>query len=397
MLTLKSTVLPNDASAGDQAAVVLKKIKNFDAVANSCAFASFRTRFLPCPSNERKTQSLQERPFNLEIPIEETLQELGGGPDQPDTVFYIAYGSNLCAETFQGRRGIRPLSQVNVVVPELIMTFDLAGLPYVEPCFANTKYRKRATSSDSENSHLLHSKPDYHKNRWKKGLVGVVYEVTKKDFAHIIATEGGGASYQDVLVDCHVLPPDEDIVPEFPTTQSFKAHTLYSPILPPGEKPPEKGGRFSRPDPDYAQASARYLKLITDGADEHSLPGEYREYLQQLRAYTMTTSKQRLGGWIFATIWLPFITAAFSLDNLFADKKGRAPPWLVALTGAIFKGMWSSYDIFFSGLFGDGERTIYEDEDDEGEKVGMARRKSIASFVRYGAITEKESDTHQVV
>lgn len=380
------------SSTGEQAAVIYKKIRKVSTASKeSCTPRSWNLH-LPCPSRQRRAQSLQEQPFQFDEGIP---QELGGGPDHPDTILYLAYGSNLCSQTFQGRRGIRPLSQVNVVVPDLVMTFDLAGLPYVEPCFANTKYRHPSPPSPplatSEKSPLLPTRaPKYHKNRWKKGMVGVVYEVTKEDYAHIIATEGGGASYQDVLVDCHELPQNEDTVPEFPTSHPFKAHTLYSPILPPDE-PPEKGGRFSRPDPAYAQASTRYLKLITDGADEHALPQEYKDYLHQLRPYTMTTQKQRLGGWIFSMIWLPLITAAFGLGSVFGDENGKAPTWLVAVTGALFRGMWMSYDGIFYKLFGDGERTVDEDEDEE---VGVVRS---GPSITYTAIDEKRKSRFEEV
>ena len=378
------------ASAGDQAAVICKKIRTISAASKKPSPSTGSTLHFPCPSRQRKVQSLQEKSFHLNKG--KVHQELGGGPDHPDTVLYLAYGSNLSAETFQGNRGIRPLSQVNVVVPELIMTFDLTGLPYIEPCFANTKYRHTSShSSPSEKSHLLPKrKPKYHKNRWRKGLVGVVYEVTKEDYVHIIATEGGGASYQDVLVDCYDLPPNEDIVPELPTSHHFKAHTLYSPILPPGETP-EKGGRFSRPDPDYAQPSARYLKLITDGADEHALPREYKDYLHQLRPYTMTTQKQRLGGWIFSMVWLPLISAIFRLNGIFGDENGQAPAWLVAVTGAIFRGMWTSYDGVFFRLFGDGERTYYEDEDEDYENV------PVGSSTEYSRVSEKSISRYEEV
>ena len=384
------------SSAGEQAAVIYKKIRTVSsACKESCTPRSWSLR-LSCPSQQRKAQSLREQPFHFDAGIP---KELGGGPDHPDTVLYLAYGSNLCSRTFQGRRGIRPLSQVNVVVPELVMTFDLAGLPYMEPCFANTKYRHPLPPppppppprTSAEKIPLLPKRaPKYHKDRWKKGLVGVVYEVTKEDYAHIIATEGGGASYQDVLVDCYELPQNEDTVPEFPTSHPFKAHTLYSPILAPDEAPEEKkGGRFSRPDPAYAQASMRYLKLITDGADEHALPQEYKDYLHQLRPYTMTTQQQRLGGWIFAMIWLPLITAAFGLGAVFGDENGKAPAWLVALTGALFRGMWTSYDGVFYKLFGDGERTIYEDEDgdDEDEEDSVVRS---GPSTKYTAVVDEK-------
>ena len=371
--------MPKEPQFGASAAIIYKKSKKISTAPKDSTTRSYWDPQLPCLSEQRKAQSLLKQHFHLD---EEAPQELGGGPD-PDTVLYLAYGSNLCARTFQGNRGIRPLSQVNVVVPELVMTFDLAGLPYVEPCFANTKYRHASPPSSSEKSHLLPARvPKYHKTRWKKGLVGVVYEVTKEDYAHIIATEGGGASYQDVLVACHELLEKEDVVPEFPTSPPFRAHTLYSPILPPGETP-VKGGRFSRPDPDYAQPSARYLELITDGADEHALPGEYKGYLHQLRPYSMTTQKQKLGGWIFGLIWLPLISAAFGLNSVFGDDSGQAPAWLVAVTGAIFRGMWTSYDVVFFKLFGDGERTHYDDEDDE------YRYLEIAPSIKYDSVAEK--------
>ncbi|CAD6585113.1 MAG: hypothetical protein ASARMPREDX12_001907 [Alectoria sarmentosa] len=390
---ITSTEPQSRASPSDQAAIICKKVRKVSSASRESFTSKCGAIHLPCPSQRRKAQSLRERPFNLDNGIH---RELGGGPPHPDTVLYLAYGSNLCARTFQGDRGIRPLSQVNVVVPELVMTFDLAGLPYVEPCFANTKYRHtNPPVSTSEKSHLLPERtPRYHKDRWKKGLVGVVYEVTKEDYAHIIATEGGGASYQDVLVDCHELPANEDIVPEFPTSQPFKAHTLYSPILPPGE-PPEKGGRFSRPDPAYAQASVRYLTLITDGADEHALPGEYKDYLHQLRSYTMTTQKQRLGGWIFGMIWLPLISAVFGLNGIFGDEDGKAPAWLVAVTGALFRGMWTSYDGFFFKLFGDGERTIDEDHDGDEEDDEGAVRYGPSS--KYGVVDEKGEGRYEEV
>ena len=366
------------STAADQAAAALQKVIEVDATPKRRYSRKTWSKHLPCLARCWKTNSaIEEHPGSQHV-VDAASKELGGGPKNPDTVLYLAYGSNLCAETFQGKRGIKPLAQLNVVVPELVMTFDLAALPYVEPCFANTRYRKPAATtptitdeSDLEKAALLNSggPPKYHKDLWKKGLVGVVYEVTKEDYATIIATEGGGASYQDVVVDCYELPVDTDTVPEDPSSSSspFQAHTLFSPAIPPdpsGQPPPKSGGRIARPDPSYAQASARYLKLITDGADEHQLPAEYKKYLHELRPYTITTNKQKLGRFLFVTIWFPIVMAIFGIEKGFADKQGKSPAWLVELLGAVFKAVWASYDLFFKGLFGDGERTIEGGEDD---------------------------------
>ena len=354
-------------------------------------------RFPTCqPSIERQRASLDEEPVDLSASVDALLNS---GPEASKTILYLAYGSNLCAETFLGKRGIRPISQVNVVVPELVMTFDLAGIPYVEPCFANTAYRSSKASIPnppsttlSEKTSLLTSNPNLRSvdpqwHYWSKGLVGVVYEVTPADFAHIIATEGGGSSYQDVLVDCHVLPSGTTEVPSSPTTGSFKAHTLFSPTTSPDKPPPAGGGRLGRPDPEHAQASARYLKLITDGADEHDLPAEYKKYLHSLRPYTITSNRQRLGKFVFMSVWFPIMMALFGLGKLFHDKNGRSPQWFARLSGVVFQGVWMSYDGFFKGLFGDGERTVEEDEDNE--RVEGRRRRRLVKKRKGSGIQEK--------
>lgn len=305
------------------------------------------------------------------------------------TVLYLAYGSNLSKETFRGNRGIKPLSQVNVQVPSLRLTFDLPGLPYVEPCFANTgrrdpkndpprKDEKAALDEELNLSRpsIMHEK--YRKNRWHKGLIGVVYEVTPEDYAHIIATEGGGSSYHDILVECHPFQSSDptQAVPRDPTTPPFKAHTLFAPATLPGEEPPKDGGRFQRPDTSYAQASARYLKLLTDGATECGLPYEYQDYLHSMHSFTVTTQKQRVGQFIFTSIWQPFVILIFALGRMFADEKGILPPWLKLLTAALFKSVWISYDGFFKPLFGDGERSIPDGGDaapDEEAQQGRVR------------------------
>ena len=376
MSTTNSIRSPSTSLPADDVAVTV--LEELQIVKSASGQSHPHRKHLPEPSQQRLKASLREHP--LDINASRTIgvpQELGARSEEPETLFYLAYGSNLCAETFQGKRGIRPLSAINVVVPQLVMTFDLAGLPYAEPCFANTKYRHisdPSATSVSEKTPLLftptseHNKHKFHNPQWPRGLVGVVYEVTLADFAHILATEGGGASYQDVLINCHPLPRDTQHVPEKPTTAAFKAHTLYSPVYPPGEAPPGVPGRFSRPDPNYAQPSARYLKLINDGADEHSFPPDYKAYLEELAPYTITSQKQRLGGFIFRMTWLPLITAIFGLNALFADDKGQAPKWLALITGAVFRGVWISYDKFFYGMFGDGERTQERGGDEE--KVG---------------------------
>ncbi|PYI30632.1 hypothetical protein BP00DRAFT_398143 [Aspergillus indologenus CBS 114.80] len=298
-------------------------------------------------------------------------------PASDESVLYLAYGSNLNSQTFLGMRGIRPLSQTNVVVPSLWLTFDLPGIPYAEPCFAATRYRRdpslpllaTTTTTTTTHSSPTAGEPDYSP---RMPLVGVVYEVTLADYARIIATEGGGRGYVDTVIDCYAFPttynPQTDPVPEHPGTVPFQAHTLLSPgaaaaitttataIATPAPK--TKTTTPTRPNPFYAQPSARYLGLIRAGAAEHNLPRAYRAYLAGIRPYRITTLRQRAGQVVFLAAWGSVVMGLIGLGRALAGPDGRHPGWLVRAQDAVFGAMWRSYDSVFVGVFGDGERTV---------------------------------------
>ena len=321
-------------------------------------------RSTPRTSEQRQRESLSDDTFDTRV----LCRDIANACVQKNkTVLYLAYGSNLCDETFLGKRQIKPLSQVNVVVPQVVMTFDLPGIAYMEPCFANVRRRE-------PDGKAVTSSPEYHKDRWHKGLVGVVYEVTLEDYAHIIATEGGGAGYQDVLVDCHPLDVNpRNAVPAEPSNAPFKAHTLFDP------------SGHHRTDPSYAQPSARYLKLINDGAMERGLPYEYQDYLYQIRVYQVTTARQKLGRLLYLAAWGPLFTLLMQvLGPLLAKPDGTFPAWLARLFQLLFTASWGSYDRFFKPMFGDGERTIGDLRDNTSgladEKAPLIRE----AISRYG-------------
>ncbi|KAJ0270489.1 hypothetical protein CBS470a_013493 [Colletotrichum nupharicola] len=319
--------------------------------------------------------------------------ESSSSASEATSVLYLAYGSNLSAETFLGARGIRPLSQTNVSAPALSLIFDLPGLPYREPCFANTAPRKvpqlpdpsdppklppvpplpqpPVTTADVEKGAPTKTPPDL---GWSKGLYGVVYEVTPQDYATIVATEGGGSSYLDILTPCIPLPPRVS-VPEKPPIdipKPFFAHTLYSPAIPDApddsDDDPRKKWYYHlitpprRPDPTYAQPSARYLKLITDGAAEHELPDDYQAWLASLQPYTVTSCRQQLAQWLLTGIFFPVMLLFFQLNKWVANKEGKVPLWLGVGLSVVFNMLWMGYDAVLKPVFGDGERTEEEDK-----------------------------------
>ncbi|KZL67320.1 gliotoxin biosynthesis protein [Colletotrichum incanum] len=356
------------------------------------------------------------------IPRTSPSRLAAASPDSPShddaaqsTILYLAYGSNLSAETFLGARGIRPVSQVNVSAPSLSLVFDLPGLPYREPCFANSAPRKVPKLPDPSDppkfppippppqppaSATVGGESRAPDLGWNKGLFGVVYEVTREDYAIIVATEGGGSSYADILTPCIPLPPRVS-VPEKPPIdipRPFFAHTLYSPAIPDADpenpdassttnhleddpkkpKDPRKKWywRFlrpaRRPDPTYAQPSARYLKLITDGAAEHELPDDYQRWLNSLRPYTVTTCRQQIGQWLLTALFFPVMMLFFGLNKTIANKEGKVPLWLGVTLGVIFNLLWMTYDGVLKPVFGDGERTQEEGDEDE-ERIPRRR------------------------
>ncbi|PSR84117.1 hypothetical protein BD289DRAFT_334279, partial [Coniella lustricola] len=340
-------------------------------------------------------------------------------PSGPPTVLYLAYGSNLCAKTFLGTRGIRPLSAINVSAPSLRLTFDLPGIAYKEPCFANTAPRKipkqprlppglpdppklppgfapppssTKTSTKHGAAAAAAAPLDYNELEWDGGLIGVVYEVTAEDYATIVRTEGGGASYLDILVPCIPLPARSPGIPENPEypelPKPFLAHTLYAPRMP---KKPDDGDRDDdddddddddktpldrlkawwrhlllqpmRPDPEYAQPSARYLQLLMDGAAEHGLPLPYQRYLASLQPYTITSRLQAVGQFLFLSVAMPVMLLYLFLGRAVAGEDGRVPVWFALTMDTVFHLLWLAYDRLFKPVFGDGERTVEEDED----------------------------------
>ncbi|KAL2853000.1 hypothetical protein BJX68DRAFT_48712 [Aspergillus pseudodeflectus] len=337
------------------------------------SYSDFSTaRELPQTTPSRQRASISTQSLDQDEYLPGKLSHVSQEELPEKTVLYLAYGSNLASKTFLGMRGIKPLSQISVLVPELRLTFDLPGLPYMEPCFAGTHFRKpHATEADhtfddpsiSEKDALLdgqHQKCD--QGRYKGPLIGVVYEVTLSDYAKIIATEGGGRGYKDIVVTCYPFPSSydpHDPVPERPETQPMKAHTLLSPAgmeelrqLQTGSDP------HVRPNPRHAQPSARYLNLITTGAEEHNLPLVYREYLSQIQPYRITSLRQKVGKGVFVAIWGPMLLLTLALSRIFAGPDGRSPGWVVWFADSVLSSMWWCYDHVMRPLFGDGERTI---------------------------------------
>ena len=69
---------------------------------------------------------------------------------------------------------------------------------------------------------------------------------------------------------------------------------------------------------------------------------------------------------------------------MFANDKGRSPPWLADFSAAAFRAVWGSYDGFFKGTFGDGERTQdgKEEDKEEDKEEGKEREEADTDGLR---------------
>lgn len=336
---------------------------------------------IPQTTIERRRASTAIQSFDQDKRLCEKVSEkwddieTGGKPDPEKTVLYLAYGSNLASKTFLGDRGIKPISLINVYVPELRLTFDLAGVPYQEPCFGTTRYRHASNNESDgtiedyevvERAPLLRQEEHNHdRDHWDKPLIGVVYEITLSDYAWMIATESGGRGYTDAVVDCYPFPESydpADEVPGHPDTQPFKAHCLLSLLADEDDESTSPSLSLPnpriRPDPSHAQPSARYLDLIKAGAAENNLPLSYRAHLSRIHSYHITTARQRMGKTIFLAIWGPLYSFVSYLTRTYARPDGQSPQWLVILSTILHTCMWACYDFVFVKVFGEGERTI---------------------------------------
>lgn len=148
-----------------------------------------------------------------------------------ELVWYFAYGSNMQPATFGGRRGVVPTRAVAARLAGWQLVFDKPAILPMGQGMANV-----VAVAGAE-------------------VLGVAYEVTADDLAHIELTEGVLIdNYRRVVVE--VTPLDGSGPP-------FAAFTLAS----------DRRDESLRP-------SRRYMALLVEGAETHGLPSAYVEWLR---------------------------------------------------------------------------------------------------------------------
>ena len=141
-----STYLHRPVSAGRQQLESLPPFHLLTPPASSLRHAFFVAHGILCQASRSIIQA-NAQPFastrSMGIPWSDEL-------DPNELVWYFSYGSNLSAEVFEKRRGVRPRMTRKVVVPEHVLSFAHDGFPYIEPCFATCLPRSELWYDDSD-------------------------------------------------------------------------------------------------------------------------------------------------------------------------------------------------------------------------------------------------------
>ena len=144
------------------------------------------------------------------------------------TYFHFAYGANMSERVVLARRRVKPLSREVARLPGYRLVFDAAGVPLVEPSFANVQI--------AEGSEV-----------W-----GVLYKLTAHDMALLRRYEGRAYRTADVTV--------------MGERRGATAAIVFQSKYPSDEQRP----------------SRRYRDALVQGAREQGLPAAYVQRLSHI-------------------------------------------------------------------------------------------------------------------
>ena len=189
----------------------------------------------------------------------------------PDFVYNFAYGSNMYPTVLSGRRKIHPIESIPGILEGWQLTFDLRGLPAVEPCFGNIKENPQSE------------------------VHGILHQMTGTEFKQLLASEGGGG------VDAN------GYIPYKVSVNAYDGRTISAYALVVRQTSPAILLHHTLP-------SARYLGLLRQGATHHGIHPLYIEYLQSLPTHKRSTPvmflvivETLLLIIVLAPIWIPVL------------------------------------------------------------------------------------------
>ncbi|KAG6276286.1 hypothetical protein E4U47_000139 [Claviceps purpurea] len=235
--------------------------------------------------------------------------------NEPATAaWYFGFGANMSASVFIERRKIRPLRTEAACIPTHALCFNVLGIPYMDP--GNGGIRP-LNPDDTDATACVH---------------GVAYLLTSDDLKRVILSEGGGIAYQVARLNAKLLLDDSPIVVD----------TLI--------------GRHNVDASNERLPSARYIGVLTRGANELNLPLSYQRRLAEQPIY------QPKSGWWFqlgvALFLWPWTRAAIITERLVYKHQGpdgHVPAWFLFIFDCLLWLMWAQHDYIHGPIFGRGD------------------------------------------
>ncbi|KAG0201225.1 hypothetical protein BGX28_005903 [Mortierella sp. GBA30] len=265
-----------------------------------------------------------------------------------ETLWYLAYGSNMDPRVLTGRRKIQPLESKTVVVPEYWLSFDVGGIPFIEPCFASILKRDQSKVHERDYALFVHERCRYgqqfvwHEDQpeqcYPPVLQGVVHKITHREWQLIVQSEGGlghdvPTGYDHIEVECKVVNSDEHVFAHVLTARPLSISTRCQP-------------------------SARYKSLLTAGAAHHNLDPAYQEYLLRILPYECTGLRSLLARLVFVIFNIPMLLAYTLLlkrnKGVPADQRIPPPYWMAWYFDKASRFSNAAHDNIVAPIFGSG-------------------------------------------
>ncbi|KAK5797224.1 hypothetical protein F5H01DRAFT_358879 [Linnemannia elongata] len=286
-----------------------------------------------------------------------------------ETIWYLAYGSNMCPTILTDSRKITPLETKQVCVPDYWLSFDLGGIPFSEPCFASILKKEPERMREREYAEEVHAHCRFGQafvwddeaeggeggdGAYPMELHGVVYRITLRDWELIVHSEGGWGydvpiGYDMIHVPCIV----------YNTNEKVSARVLLA--RPKSIKP-------------HCQPSQRYKTLLTNGARHNNLHPHYQESLARIVPYTCQTPSALRSKRMFRVFNLPLEWIFGKIIRLNQGREGkedqiRPPFWMAWVFDKACRFSGWTHDWVFVPVVGVSGRCL-----DEGEMEVMRKQ-----------------------
>ncbi|GAA5884774.1 hypothetical protein JCM6882_005388 [Rhodosporidiobolus microsporus] len=228
--------------------------------------------------------------------------------DAPTTRSLVLYGPHLFPPRLRSILGAAtPVSSSAVYIPNAWLTFDVPGVPFLEPVYANALVRgvndQDAFAGEEKEKDGGSREERYSRWVWGRAcpgmqfegelppsLEGIVYELTDEDYQAVVSSAAAAfpsSSASLVLVHCTKFANGDPAAP----TGEVIAELLVA-------KPP--------PSSDALQPSQNQLRLVIAGALLSALSRPYIAYLSLLRPFIQTSSPSKaLAVKLFRLLLLP--------------------------------------------------------------------------------------------